>query len=406
MSGETCHNLSQTHLDFPDLETRHSRERLCNQTASRSSPRRRSRPPSGSLTSAATRRRCPSTCSRSCSSRTAASSCPSCASSASTRRPFARPNTQALDALPKIQGSATAEPAGGSSELVQILRAAETEMRELNDEYVSTEHLLLAIAQHPGKAGDALRSSRRDARAAAQGAGRGPRQPSRHRREPRGQVPRARALRPRPDRGRRAGQARPGDRPRRRDPPRGPGPVEAHQEQPGADRRARRRQDRDRRGPRPADRVRRRAREPQGSPPGRARPERDGRRIEVPRRVRGPAQGRAQGDRRRQGPDHRVHRRAPHDRRRRRRRGRDGRRQHAQADARPRRAAGGRRDHARRVPQAHREGPRARAPLPARVRGRADRRRTRSRSSAASRSATRSTTRSASRTPRWWRRRR
>jgi ATP-dependent Clp protease ATP-binding subunit ClpB len=66
---------------------------------------------------------------------------------------------QALDALPKIQGSASPEPAGGSSELVQILRAAESEMRELNDEYVSTEHLLLAIAQHPGRAGDTLRSN-------------------------------------------------------------------------------------------------------------------------------------------------------------------------------------------------------------------------------------------------------
>ena len=68
-------------------------------------------------------------------------------------------NSQALDALPKIQGAASPEPAGGSSELVQILRDAETEMRELSDEYVSTEHLLLAIAQHPGKAGDALRSN-------------------------------------------------------------------------------------------------------------------------------------------------------------------------------------------------------------------------------------------------------
>jgi ATP-dependent Clp protease ATP-binding subunit ClpB len=68
-------------------------------------------------------------------------------------------NSEALDALPKIQGSASPEPAGGSSELVQILRDAETEMRELSDEYVSTEHLLLAIAQHPGKAGDALRSN-------------------------------------------------------------------------------------------------------------------------------------------------------------------------------------------------------------------------------------------------------
>src|ERR1700758_4818790 len=68
-------------------------------------------------------------------------------------------NSEALDALPKIQGSASPEPAGGSSELVQILRDAENEMRELKDEYVSTEHLLLALAAHPGGAGDALRSS-------------------------------------------------------------------------------------------------------------------------------------------------------------------------------------------------------------------------------------------------------
>src|SRR5437588_2581598 len=67
--------------------------------------------------------------------------------------------TPALDALPKLSGSATPEPAGGSSELVQILRTAENEMRELQDEYVSTEHLMLAIAAHPGKAGDALRGA-------------------------------------------------------------------------------------------------------------------------------------------------------------------------------------------------------------------------------------------------------
>src|SRR5438270_2359366 len=66
----------------------------------------------------------------------------------------------ALDALPTLSGSQpAAEPAGGSSELVQVLRGAEGEMRELGDEYVSTEHLLLAIAAHPGKAGDALRSA-------------------------------------------------------------------------------------------------------------------------------------------------------------------------------------------------------------------------------------------------------
>ena len=66
----------------------------------------------------------------------------------------------ALDALPKLTTSGgREEPAGGSGELVQILRAAEREMRELKDEYVSTEHLMLALATHPGPAGDALRSA-------------------------------------------------------------------------------------------------------------------------------------------------------------------------------------------------------------------------------------------------------
>jgi ATP-dependent Clp protease ATP-binding subunit ClpB len=69
-----------------------------------------------------------------------------------------RTNGEALDALPKLQGAGSPEPAGGSSELVQILRDAEKEMRELKDEYVSTEHLLLAIAEHPGQAGRVMRS--------------------------------------------------------------------------------------------------------------------------------------------------------------------------------------------------------------------------------------------------------
>ena len=63
-----------------------------------------------------------------------------------------------LDGLPTLSGGAAAEPAGGSGELVQILRDAEGEMRELGDEYVSTEHVLLALSKHPGGAGDALRS--------------------------------------------------------------------------------------------------------------------------------------------------------------------------------------------------------------------------------------------------------
>jgi ATP-dependent Clp protease ATP-binding subunit ClpB len=69
-----------------------------------------------------------------------------------------RTNGEALDALPKLQGSARPEPAGGSTELVQILQDAEKQMRELKDEYVSTEHLILAIADHPGQAGRVMRS--------------------------------------------------------------------------------------------------------------------------------------------------------------------------------------------------------------------------------------------------------
>src|SRR5437764_3017882 len=67
--------------------------------------------------------------------------------------------TPAVDALPKLTAGPGQEPAGGSSELSQVIRAAEKEMRDLGDEYVSTEHLMLAIAAHPGKAGDALRSA-------------------------------------------------------------------------------------------------------------------------------------------------------------------------------------------------------------------------------------------------------
>ena len=80
---------------------------------------------------------------------------------------------------------------------------------------------------------------------------------------------------------------------------------------------------------------------------------------------------------------HPLHGRAAHDRRRRRRGGRGRRREPPQAHARPRRAARGRRDDARRVPQAHREGRRARAALPARAWSASRPSRTRSRSCAA-----------------------
>src|SRR3954462_2128331 len=61
----------------------------------------------------------------------------------------------ALDRLPTIQGAAS-EPTV-SRELVAVLRAAERELGQFRDEYVSTEHLVLALAGHKSPAGEALR---------------------------------------------------------------------------------------------------------------------------------------------------------------------------------------------------------------------------------------------------------
>jgi ATP-dependent Clp protease ATP-binding subunit ClpB len=62
-----------------------------------------------------------------------------------------------LDALPTLGGGG--EPSGAGSELVAILRAADKEARNLDDEYVSTEHLLVALAESKTRAGDALRAA-------------------------------------------------------------------------------------------------------------------------------------------------------------------------------------------------------------------------------------------------------
>ena len=50
----------------------------------------------------------------------------------------------------RADAGAAAEAAAGSSELAAVLNAADGEMRALDDDYVSTEHLLLALAAHPG----------------------------------------------------------------------------------------------------------------------------------------------------------------------------------------------------------------------------------------------------------------
>ncbi len=62
--------------------------------------------------------------------------------------------SSAVDALPTLHNAA--EPST-APEVAGVLRAAEVEMRELGDEYISTEHLLLALAGFGGRAGELLR---------------------------------------------------------------------------------------------------------------------------------------------------------------------------------------------------------------------------------------------------------
>ena len=199
--------------------------------------------------------------------------------------------------LPAARGSSVAEPTL-SREFVNAIGAAEQIARPLGDEYTSTEHLLAGLARVGGAVADALKAGRRHRGEPGRRLPDRPRRrPAGHHRRPGADLPGAGEVRRRPDRQRPRRQDRPGHRPGLGDPPGDPGAVPAYQEQPGADRRARRRQDRHRRGPGPADRRRRRAGDRCAdkrlvSP----RPGRDGRRRAVPRPVRGAAQVRAGGD--------------------------------------------------------------------------------------------------------------
>ena len=92
------------------------------------------------------------------------------------------------------------EPAVGDA-LREVLMAAFDEMSRLKDEYVSTEHLLLALAGRKG--GEAVPPAQRRGghpRPDLRDAGGGARLAARHRPEPRGQVRRPRQVRPRPHR--------------------------------------------------------------------------------------------------------------------------------------------------------------------------------------------------------------
>ena len=138
----------------------------------------------------------------------------------------------------------------------RLMDRSSEEATRLGDEFISTEHLLLAVLTDGDSAaarilsdagsrtrsfGEALSRTRKGEPAA---------QNRQSDLEDPGKV------QPRPDAGCPRGQARSGDRARRGDHARAAGALAAHQEQPGADRRGRRGQDGHRRGPGAKDRRR------------------------------------------------------------------------------------------------------------------------------------------------------
>jgi ATP-dependent Clp protease ATP-binding subunit ClpB len=63
--------------------------------------------------------------------------------------------TTALDKLPSVAGAAASQ-SGPSGELVRVFQAAESEASALQDEFISTEHLLIALAESQGESGAVL----------------------------------------------------------------------------------------------------------------------------------------------------------------------------------------------------------------------------------------------------------
>ncbi|HEY3759904.1 MAG TPA: Clp protease N-terminal domain-containing protein [Solirubrobacteraceae bacterium] len=76
-----------------------------------------------------------------------------------TSLPALRAETsRALEELPHLSESSSTEGGQPSAELTAVLQAAEQEAHQLSDQYVSTEHLLLALAEDKSPAGRALRA--------------------------------------------------------------------------------------------------------------------------------------------------------------------------------------------------------------------------------------------------------
>ncbi len=115
---------------------------------------------------------------------------------------------------PKAYGSNV--QAGLSGQARRVLQDACAEASQMKDDYVSTEHILLALTADGGAVARLL--GRLGVTRSHPGrADRHPRQPAGHEPKPGGDLPGAGEVRPRPDRDLRGGASRPGHRPGRGD---------------------------------------------------------------------------------------------------------------------------------------------------------------------------------------------
>ena len=133
-----------------------------------------------------------------------------------------------INKLPRVQGLTQVYL---SPKLNQVFSTAEAEAGRLQDEFVSTEHLLVALVEARDSAASRLLQNlgvTKDRIYAILTNIRG--SPAGDRSEPGGQVPGAGKVRARPDRAGAPGQARPGHRPRRGDSAGDPGALPPHQE--------------------------------------------------------------------------------------------------------------------------------------------------------------------------------
>ena len=222
-------------------------------------------------------------------------------------------------AVVRIVGSGEESPQGQipfTPRAKKVLELALREALSLGHNYIGTEHILLGLVREDeGVAARILldldaepEKIRNEVMRTLSGPGRRGQQQARRRGQALGQG--ARAVRPQPHQAGRGRQARSLHRAHHRDRARHADPQPAHQEQPGAHRRARRGQDRHRRGLRAAHLQPRGAGAAQGQAGLHARPRRARRGLQVPRRVRGAPQEGHEGDPRHRR-HHPLHRRAP-----------------------------------------------------------------------------------------------